>query len=112
MEKAIKRVRTIHPEMTHKAYLFLLWLISKKRLHGYEMIKLLEKEGIGSMGASRLYPMLNQMLKRGWIRQVETKIGKRKRKAYEITSDGSKTLQEGKKLFRGILGEFIREMLS
>lgn len=105
-------VRPIHPEMTHKAYLFLLWLISKRKLHGYQIIKLLEKEGIRSMGASRLYPLLNNMLHNGWISQIETKTGKRTRKIYVITNEGKKVLNEGKKLFRGLLGQFVREMLQ
>lgn len=108
----MNRMKCVHPDMMHKAYLFLLWLISKKGMHGYEIIKLLEKENIRAMGPNRLYPMLNHMLSEGMISQKEKKTGKRVRKIYIATANGKRMLKEGKQMFKGLLGQFVREMSS
>ena len=64
------------------------------------------------IGANRLYPVLKNMLKDGVISQKEKRDGNRVRKVYVITPKGRRTLLEGKKLFRGITGEFTKEMLA
>jgi len=91
--------------------IFLLWLIEKNEVHGYQIIKILKDEGI-HVGANRLYPVLNAMLKDGVISQKERRDGKRVRKAYAITLKGRKTLKGGKKFFRGMIGQFTKEMLE
>jgi DNA-binding PadR family transcriptional regulator len=106
-----KKARYAHPDIRGGNCVFLLWLIGKHEAHGYQIIKLLEDEGM-RIGANRLYPVLNNMLSDGMISQKEKRDGKRVRKVYVITSKGRKALAEGKKLFRGIAGEFAREMLS
>jgi len=100
-----------HPGVGGGNCIFLLWLIRRHEVHGYQKIKLLKDEGI-RVGASRLYPVLNAMLKDGVISQRERRIGLRVRKVYVITPKGRKVLREGKRFFRGIVGEFTREMLE
>ena len=106
-----KKAKYAHPEIKGGNCIFLLWLIRKHEVHGYQIIKILRDEGM-QIGASRLYPVLNAMLKDGVISQKEKRDGKRVRKVYVITLKGKKVLNGGKKLFRGIAGEFIREMLE
>jgi DNA-binding PadR family transcriptional regulator len=101
-----------HPEMMRKACLFVLWLIKRKEMHGYEIIKLLRREGHPPLGPNRLYPMLNEMMDEGLIRQKELRDGKRVRKAYVITAAGRKLLLLEKKAFGGLVGEFLKEMLT
>jgi len=105
------KTRYAHPEIKGGNCIFLLWLISKHEAHGYQIIKLLKDEGM-RVGANRLYPVLKNMLKDGVISQKEKRDGKRVRKVYVITLKGRKALKEGKKLFRGIAGEFTKEMLE
>ena len=105
------KARYAHPGVTGGNCIFLLWLIGKHEVHGYQIIKLLKDEGM-RIGANRLYPVLNAMLADGVISQKERRDGKRVRKVYVITPKGRKVLKGGKKLFRGIAGEFTREMLS
>jgi DNA-binding PadR family transcriptional regulator len=100
-----------HPEMKGGNCVFLLWLIGKREAHGYQIIKLLKDEGM-HVGASRLYPVLKNMLRDGVISQKEKREGKRVRKVYVITPKGRKALKQSKRLFSGIAGEFAREMLS
>ena len=106
-----KKAKYSHPGVSGGNCIFLLWLIRKHEVHGYQIIKLLKDEGM-HIGANRLYPVLNAMLKDGVISQKEKRDGKRVRKVYVITPKGRKALLEGKKLFRGIAGEFTTEMLA
>ena len=106
-----KMTKYAHPEIKGGNCVFLLWLIGKHEAHGYQIIQLLKDEGM-QVGANRLYPVLKNMLKDGVISQKEKRDGKRVRKVYVITPKGRKELREGKKLFRGIAGEFTKEMLE
>ena len=106
-----KKAKYSHPGVSGGNCIFLLWLIRKHEVHGYQIIKLLKDEGM-HIGANRLYPVLNAMLKDGVISQKEKRDGKRVRKVYVITPKGRKTLDDGKRLFGGIVGEFTKEMLE
>ena len=105
------KARYAHPEIKGGNCVFLLWLIGKREAHGYQIIKILKDEGM-HIGANRLYPVLKNMLKDGVISQKEKRDGKRVRKVYVITPKGRKTLDDGKRLFGGIVGEFTKEMLE
>lgn len=106
------RMKQMHPMIMKKAYLFLLWLIRKKEMHGYEIMKILEKDCVHAMGPSRLYPLLNGMLDDGLISQKEKKQGKRIKKVYVLTKKGERELVEGRSLFTGLVREFIIDMLK
>ena len=108
----MKNINSIPSHFLQKMYLFILWIISKKELHGYEMIKMLRKEDMKSANASRLYPLLNKMHSEGLIFQKEKKQGKRIRKIYALTVKGRKKLSEGKKLFPPLICEFLKEMIG
>jgi DNA-binding PadR family transcriptional regulator len=105
------KMKYAHPDIRGGNCLFLLWLIKRQEVHGYQIIKILGEEGM-RIGAGRLYPVLNNMLSDGVISQKEKRDGKRVRKVYVITPKGRKVLKAGKRLFKGIAGEFIREMLK
>ena len=108
--------KTLHPDMAKRMYMFLLWLISKHEMHGYEILKTLKNDpgapNAQVISASRLYPMLNGMLAAGLISQKEKKTGRRVRKAYIVTAKGRAMLKQGKKMFTGLVGRFVREMCS
>lgn len=73
--------------------MFLLWLLSKKECHGYEIIKLLESDKqIPSVAVSRMYPLLNDLTKKGLITQRKVMQGKRARKVYRLTAKGKAAL--------------------
>lgn len=100
--------------MLQKLHLFMLWMINKKEIHGYEIMATLRNGGLDFFGPSRIYPLLGDMLKAGLISQKEKKQGKRIRKMYVLTKKGRMALEQGKKLFRakGLIREFLKEMLS
>ncbi|MCI0504231.1 PadR family transcriptional regulator [Candidatus Micrarchaeota archaeon] len=101
--------------MRHMFSAFLLWYISKGRVHGYELIKRLEKEeGFRVTTPSQLYPMLKSLMKQGFVSQEREMRGKRARKVYRITAKGRVLLQDVKKCMRKnpLKLEFLREMVA
>ncbi|HMK54590.1 MAG TPA: PadR family transcriptional regulator [Methanobacteriaceae archaeon] len=73
----------------------ILWLISKKRQHGYEIMTQLHASSPlnGKMpSASMIYPVLHDLEKNGLIKGAWEHHGKRKVKYYEITVKGEESL--------------------
>src|SRR4030095_12355219 len=84
--------------MKHMIFTFLLWLISKEKTHGYEIIKKMEAdEGFRMLTASQLYPILKEMTAEGLVTQRKEMTGKRARKVYQITEKGRGVLKEIKR---------------
>jgi DNA-binding PadR family transcriptional regulator len=95
--------------------LFILWLLSKKPAHGYELISILNKEHeFAKIGPSHIYPFLRKLSNMKLIRAKEEKTGQRVRKLYSITPLGKKKMQEIKKFLFGasIRAKFLREMIK
>lgn len=78
----------------------ILALLEKKAMYGYEMIKEIEvhSEGIFAFKEGTLYPILHQMEAQGWVEAYweQQEESKRKRKYYQITTNGLKQLEEKK----------------
>jgi len=94
---------------------FMLWLISKKPRHGYEIIGILNKEVCyGQVGAGHVYPILQELAQEGLIKAKEVAHGKRLRKHYTITASGEKRLLDIKKAFfaSGMRTQFMKEMIG
>ena len=80
-----------------KFAVFLLWMISKKEQHGYGIIKTIAADkGIPALPASKIYPILASLLKKGLITQKKVKQGKRIRKVYQITAKGKSAIRKAK----------------
>jgi PadR family transcriptional regulator PadR len=100
----------------------ILWLISKKRQHGYEiMTKLHESAPYESKmpSASKIYPVLHELEKNGLIEGSWEHQGKRKVKYYEITDEGKRVLSRFRKLAQkarenhsSLWVEFMEDMIS
>ena len=77
------------------AELLILSLVETRPRHGYEISKLIEQRSGGAVRfyAASLYPLLYRLEKRAWIkgRWVE-KSGQRRRRYYQLTSEGQKVL--------------------
>lgn len=109
------------PTMAHKRLLsemfsvFLLWIISKGKTHGYELIKKINSEHkMEVVTSAHVYPILKYMLKQGWIEQGTEKTGKRVKKNYTITPEGKDKLMAMKKILSGfkLRKQFFKEMTS
>jgi DNA-binding PadR family transcriptional regulator len=95
--------------------LFILWLLSKKPSHGYELINMLNKEHeFKKIGPAHIYPFLRKLSNMGLIKAKEEKTGRRVRKLYSITAVGKKKMLEIKKYLFGdsIRARFLREMIE
>jgi transcriptional regulator len=88
--------RTIDREWKKgSAELLILSLLDAMPRHGYQISKLIETRSRGALRfhAASLYPLLYRLEKRGWIQGLWVeKSGQRRRRYYQLTSDGRAVL--------------------
>ena len=80
--------------------IIILWIITKGRIHGYEIIKKM-KEGLEDKndlelqgpGPNKIYPILHELEKKELIKGDWELQGKRKVKYYEATDKGINTIE-------------------
>ncbi len=97
-----------------KFSLFVLWMISKNEIHGYEIIKLIKEDPvIHTVPSSKIYPILAGLCRKGLITYRKAASGKRTRKIYHITEKGKIFLGKIKEHFRSspLMVEYTKEML-
>lgn len=84
--------------------IFLLWLISQEKLHGYAIIskinEIYSNMGVKVVHGSTIYPILHSLEKDGLIVSSEEYNGNHKVKSYEITEKGVFTLNSIKKFVK------------
>lgn len=68
------------------------WIISELRRHGYEI------------SPGTLYPLLQRLVRYGWLRVAKQGKGRRARKDYRLTPGGRKAL--------GLIREQVRELYT
>ncbi|MFH1222444.1 MAG: PadR family transcriptional regulator [Candidatus Micrarchaeota archaeon] len=112
-----KKLHTLATAMMRKkSMVFLLWLLSKKEMHGYEIIKMLPHENAVQQNVTPafLYPVLNAMQKQGLISCRKVKDGKRVKKLYKTTAKGLQQIKIVKEKFfkSGLMKEFIEDMMA
>ncbi len=94
---------------------FILWIISKKPVTGYDIISMLKNEHENMcVGSAHIYPVLFSMQKNGLISVKVSKSGKRIKKIYSITSSGKNRLSQIKQCIfcNNLRGRFFKEMVS
>jgi DNA-binding PadR family transcriptional regulator len=118
IREEIRRIERMRTEQLGKFMIkkflavFILWLLKKRKMHGYEIIKTLQKEGMHRATPSNVYPILNNMEKRGYLEVEERMEGKRRKKYYRTSAKGRAVLMACKKWFaRGLKKEFFKEMV-
>lgn len=95
MNHLFKGVRTI----------FLLWLISQEKIHGYKIISLINEmlcseKNEKVVHGSTIYPLLHSLENKGFIKSSNDYNGKKQVKLYEITDDGIKLLNSIKEFIQ------------
>ncbi len=78
-----------------------LLLLSRQKIHGYEIMKELEKSLGVKVSASQTYPFLSLLERRGYIEH--TNSDKRDKKEYFFTAEGKKLLQRISARFSAII---------
>lgn len=76
-----------------------LWIIEELARHGYRI------------SPGTLYPMLHGMERRGWLRSVEKREGRRIRRVYRGTPRGRQTLTRARQKVRELFGELFEDEL-
>lgn len=87
-------------KLTHEnLWLYILTLLSKKPLYGYQIRKLIDEEFGFKPGQVTAYVVLYRLEKAGLIKVVNEAKGTRgpSRKYYTITSKGAATLMKAKR---------------
>jgi PadR family transcriptional regulator len=93
---------------------FLLWLLSKKEMHGYEIIKEIGSDPmVGRMNASRIYPLLAGLTNKKLVSQKTVMQGRRARKLYRLTPLGKEALRNARDYLKrsALIVRFMEDML-
>jgi len=107
----------VHTKMIKSIFeVYILWALSKKKMHGYELMKEMTRgQAVHvKMPPATMYPVLNSLTRRGFLGYKKESTGKRKRKVYYTTMKGKAYILMAKKLFfqRGTRKKFFEEMLK
>ncbi|MCX6773941.1 MAG: PadR family transcriptional regulator [Candidatus Micrarchaeota archaeon] len=93
--------------------LFLIWRLKREPMYGYSIANEISDIGLSPHRQSTVYLILSRLEKLGMIKGRNKQVGKRMRKMYTSTAKGTKLFEDvRKRRMKGILREFIQEMLA
>lgn len=72
--------------------LVILQFLNSKPMHGYNIISIIRKNFGVYFGPSTIYPLLNNLEEKGYIKSQWDLSNERPRKVYELTSEGQNLL--------------------
>lgn len=72
----------------------ILRMLEGEPLHGYAVISQIRRQLGVYLGPSTIYPLLNAMEKKGYVKSHWNMDSERPRKVYEITDSGKTLLEE------------------
>jgi len=72
--------------------LIVLQLLNKRPMHGYQIITEIRKNFKVYFGPSTIYPLLNSLEKKGYVKSEWNMSGGRPRKVYRLTTEEEKLL--------------------
>lgn len=103
-KEMIIETKFLHSLLKGVKNVFLLWLLSKEKMHGYALISKINEiygyMGVKVVHGSTIYPLLHSLEKDGLITSNEDFNGKHKVKTYEITEKGILTLNSIKRFIK------------
>ncbi|VVB65346.1 Transcriptional regulator PadR-like family protein [Candidatus Gugararchaeum adminiculabundum] len=92
---------------------FALWYIMKKPVHVYELVKVMQDDGMLKASYARMHPIISELEKNKLIKGKAGEKTGRKVRVYSITPAGKKQLEMGKRhFFKGLKKEFLRDMMG
>lgn len=100
--------------------IFLLWLISRQKIHGYAIMstmnEMISKKSGKCVHSSTIYPILHSLEEEGFIKSSQEFNGKHKVKLYEITDKGNNMLNSIKYIINNrpkdnLLRDFFDDMI-
>ena len=88
--------------------LFLIWLLHKKPMHGYSLMKELREIAISPSLPSSIYAILSRLEKSGMVKSSYDSTGAHTRKLYSTTPAGWALFEKIRETHsKGLLKEFI-----
>ncbi|MEM2281398.1 MAG: PadR family transcriptional regulator [Candidatus Bathyarchaeia archaeon] len=90
----------------------ILWLLSRKPRHGYELIVEFKRLTGRRLKPSIVYPFLHRLEREGFANSQWLFKGKRRIKHYALTRDGEELLKKVREAFTKTLKEFLVEVIG
>ncbi|MCW4005637.1 MAG: PadR family transcriptional regulator [Candidatus Bathyarchaeota archaeon] len=72
--------------------IIILEILNNEPMHGYQIISSIRKDFGICFGPSSIYPMLNNLEKKGYIQSEWNTTKERPRKTYQLTTEGQNVL--------------------
>ena len=86
-----------------------LLLLKRGPVHGYELMKELERE-LGKVSTSQVYPFLNELERKGYVKVEER--GARDKKVYSLTNKGRELVKELLHRFEDLINIAVSDKLK
>ncbi len=93
-------------DLRGKLRLLILLILSDSPKHGYLIMKKIEKLTGKPPSPGSVYPVLNELLRKGYVEASVSRVGARVQKTYYITEAGMKYLEENKELAIKVMRRF------
>ncbi len=90
----------------------ILWLVSKKTMSGYSVVKEMQRLTGQKFHQGVVYPLLYEQEKNGLIKGTWVQRGKVRIKNYEITERGTQLLSHLREVFRMPLKEAMEDLIG
>lgn len=90
----------------------ILWLLSRKPRHGYELIVEFKRLTGRRLKPSIVYPFLHRLEREGFASSQWLVKGKRKIKHYTLTKNGEELFKKVRETFAKPLKEFLIEIIG
>lgn len=97
-------MKTEESSLTNLTKLYVLLALNKSQKHGYELMIDFYKVTGKKLSAGQIYPLLNNMQKKGYVTVTRAYEGERERKIYSLTD-------KGKEYYKVLLAQFT-ELLA
>lgn len=93
-------------DLRGKLRLLILLILSDSPKHGYLIMKEIEKLTGKPPSPGSVYPVLNELLRKGYVEASVSRVGARVLKTYFITEAGMKYLEENRELAIKVMRRF------
>jgi DNA-binding PadR family transcriptional regulator len=90
----------------------MLWLLSRKPRHGYELILEFKRLTGRKLKPAMVYPFLRKLEKGGFAVSEWVKKGKRKLRYYSLTKRGEGLLRKVRGIFSNSLKEVLMDLID
>lgn len=92
--------------------ILILWLLSKKSMSGYSILKEMRRLTYQNMHSGIVYPLLYELEKTGCINGEWEEKGQRKIKTYTITGNGIRIMDNLRIFFKMPLKEVLNDLIK